>query len=351
MNGRATPPPSAETLGFRLLEIDPELGTIRVEFDARPEFVNPMGAIQGGFLAAMLDDTLGPALVATLPDGSFAPTLELKVSFVRPAGVGKLIGVGRVVSRGGTIAFLAGELLTEGGDLVATASATARIVQGDNRHELGAHPWLRYPSRCSVLAAARNGSHAHDEGGGKMTGPRTRLMRLVAAAAAVLAAGLLPMGASGAGSAAPAVEALSTLPQYVSGGDVLVEIRLHDDAASLKHLRIEANGRDVSASFRAMPDGSLHGLVDGLALGENEIVARANGQGKGTPPGRSATLRVVNHPLAGRCSRARSRSPSSARPCRTGSGPRSTPTASRRRRCATSTGRPPAPSPRSPTRP
>ena len=48
-----------------------------------------------------------------------------------------------------------------------------------------------------------------------------------------------------------------------------------------------------------MPDGSLRGLVDGLALGENEIVARANGQGKGTPPGRSATLRVVNHPISG----------------------------------------------------
>ena len=48
-----------------------------------------------------------------------------------------------------------------------------------------------------------------------------------------------------------------------------------------------------------MPDGSLRGLVDGLALGENEIVARANGNGKGDPPGRSATLRVVNHPLSG----------------------------------------------------
>ncbi len=99
------------------------------------------------------------------------------------------------------------------------------------------------------------------------------------------------MGAGGASSAAPTIEALSTLPQYVSGGDVLVEIRLHDDAASLKHLRIEANGRDVPESFQQMPDGSLRGLVDGLALGENEIVARANGGGKGTPPGRSATLR------------------------------------------------------------
>ena len=52
-----------------------------------------------------------------------------------------------------------------------------------------------------------------------------------------------------------------------------------------------ANGEDVSGSFRTMPDGSLRGLVDGLGLGPNEIVARANGQGKGTPPGRSATLR------------------------------------------------------------
>ena len=151
-----------------------------------------------------------------------------------------------------------------------------------------------------VVCSRRPGTgRSHTTEGGEMSGSRTRLVRLVAAAAAVLAAGLLPAGASSASSAAPAIEALSTLPQYVSGGDVLVEIRLHDDAASLKHLRIEANGRDVSGSFRTMPDGSLRGLVDGLALGENVIVARANGNGKGTPPGRSATLRVVNHPLSG----------------------------------------------------
>jgi hypothetical protein len=132
-----------------------------------------------------------------------------------------------------------------------------------------------------------------------MTVLRTRRARLVAAAAAILAAGLLPVGAGGASSAAPALEALSTLPQYVSGGDVLVEVRLHDDAASLKQLRIELNGEDVSASFRSMPDGTLRGLVDGLRLGENELVARSNGQGQGVPQGRAATLQLVNHPLGG----------------------------------------------------
>jgi hypothetical protein len=133
-----------------------------------------------------------------------------------------------------------------------------------------------------------------------MNAVRTRRPRRAAVAVlAVLAAALAPVGATGAGSGAPTIEALSTLPQYVSGGDVLVEIRLHDDAASAKHLRIERNGVDVSGSFHTMPDGSLRGLVDGLALGRNEIVARANGAGKGTPPGRSATLEVVNHPLSG----------------------------------------------------
>jgi uncharacterized protein (TIGR00369 family) len=128
MEGRVPPPPAATTLGFKLLEIDPERGTIRVQFEGKREFLNPMGVVQGGFLAAMLDDTLGPALVCTLPPGHFAPTIELKVNFIKPAPPGVLIGEGRLVARGGTIAFLAGELRTAAGDLVATATATARIV-------------------------------------------------------------------------------------------------------------------------------------------------------------------------------------------------------------------------------
>jgi acyl-coenzyme A thioesterase PaaI-like protein len=40
-----------------------------------------------------------------------------------------LIGTGHVVARGGSIAFLAGELATEHGELIATATATARIVK------------------------------------------------------------------------------------------------------------------------------------------------------------------------------------------------------------------------------
>jgi len=128
MEGRRAPPTAAELLGFDPIEIDESIGTIRVRFTARPEFANPIGAVQGGLLAAMLDDTLGPALQSTLEPDQFAPTLELKVNFVAPAKPGALIADGRVVARGGSIAFLAGELRTEDGTLIATATATARIV-------------------------------------------------------------------------------------------------------------------------------------------------------------------------------------------------------------------------------
>jgi uncharacterized protein (TIGR00369 family) len=128
IEGRKAAPAAATLLGFELIDIDANAGTITIRFQGKPEFTNPMGHIQGGFLAAMLDDTLGPALVAGLESNQFAPTIELKVNFVQPAHPGSLVATGRVVARRRSIAFLAGELRTEGGELVATATATARIV-------------------------------------------------------------------------------------------------------------------------------------------------------------------------------------------------------------------------------
>ncbi len=121
-------PPAARLLGRRVIDVNPDAGTITVEFDAREDFLNSAGTVQGGFLAAMLDSTLGPAVRATLAPGQFAPTLELKVSFIRPAKVGLLVGRGRVVHRGRSVAFLEGELRDADAELVASATATAAII-------------------------------------------------------------------------------------------------------------------------------------------------------------------------------------------------------------------------------
>ena len=127
VEGRAPLPAAAVTLGWELVAIDPEEGTIEVAFTAGAAFLNPAGVVQGGFLAAMLDDTMGPALVSGLEPGDFAPTTDLHVQFLRPARAGRFVGRGRVVRRGRDVAFLAGELVDQDGAVVAVATATAQI--------------------------------------------------------------------------------------------------------------------------------------------------------------------------------------------------------------------------------
>lgn len=127
VTGRAPAPPAAATLGFEFVDADPDAGWIEVAFTATDAFTNPMGEVLGGFLAAMLFDTVGPALLATLGSEEFQSTLELKTSFLRPARPGRLVGHGRIVHRDGQLAFLDATLADAAGT-VATGTATARVT-------------------------------------------------------------------------------------------------------------------------------------------------------------------------------------------------------------------------------
>lgn len=124
--GHLPQPAAAITLGINFLRADPEAGVFEAEFEGKKEFTNPVGNIQGGFLSAMLDETMGPALATRLAEGEFAPTLNLNVQFFSPAKVGRLHGVGRVEQHGGSICYLSGKLFQDG-RIVATATATAVI--------------------------------------------------------------------------------------------------------------------------------------------------------------------------------------------------------------------------------
>jgi acyl-coenzyme A thioesterase PaaI-like protein len=78
--------------------------------------------------AATLNDTVGPALLATLKPDQFQSTLQLDVSFLRPVRPGRIIGKGGVVHRDGDLAFLEASLLDGDAAVVASATATARVI-------------------------------------------------------------------------------------------------------------------------------------------------------------------------------------------------------------------------------
>jgi uncharacterized protein (TIGR00369 family) len=128
VEGREPIPRAAATLGFEFIDADVERGTIEVAFTATEAFTNPAGNVLGAFVAAMLYDTVGPALLATLQPDQFQSTLDLNVRFLRPVRPGRLIGKGRVVHRDGAIASLEASLLDAEGAVIATATATARVI-------------------------------------------------------------------------------------------------------------------------------------------------------------------------------------------------------------------------------
>jgi uncharacterized protein (TIGR00369 family) len=121
-------PPCAELLGWRLVDARPADGWVRIGFEARPEFLNPAGYIQGGLLAAMLDDTMGPAVFIHTEGALYTATIDFNVSFMAPAKPGPLFGEGQVVRLGKSIGFVEAWLLDPAGGLIARATSSVRLV-------------------------------------------------------------------------------------------------------------------------------------------------------------------------------------------------------------------------------
>ena len=117
-------PPCTETLGMQLTAVNQAAMVTRFAFEARPEFANPTGAIQGGFICPMLYEAMSTAAIIASNVTMNAPTLEMKVSFLRPLFVGKATGEARILKWGKSTCFIEGEIYNPEGELVAKASAT-----------------------------------------------------------------------------------------------------------------------------------------------------------------------------------------------------------------------------------
>ena len=120
--------PASRYLGLEILEAHKDSRTVKVAFNAGPDLCNMWGGIQGGMVAAMLDDVMSLAVGLDLEWGQISPTLELKVSMLNAARPGRIIGTGRVIKRGKSVGFIEGELADEEGKLLATGSSTATFV-------------------------------------------------------------------------------------------------------------------------------------------------------------------------------------------------------------------------------
>ncbi len=101
IRGEVPPPPVAELLGFRILDVEP--GRAVFAMDAGPQHANPMGTLHGGILCDLADAAMGIAYASTLAEGESFTTLELKINFFKPVWTARLTATARIVKRGRTI--------------------------------------------------------------------------------------------------------------------------------------------------------------------------------------------------------------------------------------------------------
>ncbi len=118
--------PTAALFGMEILDVDSAAGRVKMRFFPKPEFRNPMGNVQGGFVVAMLDDAAATAAFVKAGERIAVPTIELKASFFAPARGGvPLFAEGRCIKLGKRIAFMEADLTDEAGNLLARLTTSA----------------------------------------------------------------------------------------------------------------------------------------------------------------------------------------------------------------------------------
>lgn len=120
------PPPSTKSLDIQFEEYVPAR-SLRATVVVPKQYANAVGLLQGGFLAAMFDDLIGPLSYLTARGPT--TTLELTTHFLRPVFCGGRLRLDAMVRKPGrTAIYIAAEAHNEDDKLVATAMSTVQVL-------------------------------------------------------------------------------------------------------------------------------------------------------------------------------------------------------------------------------
>ena len=127
IDGELPGPTIAQTLGFRLVEIDE--GRAIFEGEPGPHLLNPLGTVHGGFALTLIDSAAGCALHTLLGPGIGYATLETKANMTGAirADSGTVRAEGQVVTQGKQIATAEARILSDTGKILAHGTSTLMI--------------------------------------------------------------------------------------------------------------------------------------------------------------------------------------------------------------------------------
>ena len=116
----------SEYVGARVTEADG--GRAVVVLEASNQHANRHGSVHGGAVATLVDVAMGAAVSSEF-DGEQAPvTVEMKVTYLEPAPVGRLTATAAVRRAGKRITIVETEVAGADGDVVAHGIGTFTTV-------------------------------------------------------------------------------------------------------------------------------------------------------------------------------------------------------------------------------
>ncbi len=121
-------PPFSRTTGILLASA--EKGRVVFEGTPSADFLNPLGTVHGGWIAAILDSAMACAVHSTLRAGQAYTTVEMKLNYVRPVSpdLGPVRCEASVIHAGATLATAEGRLFDARGRLIAHGTETCMIL-------------------------------------------------------------------------------------------------------------------------------------------------------------------------------------------------------------------------------
>ena len=120
-------PPSAAWMGMEVVSYRPDDMSARLSFAPPAAMRNFGGVVQGGFLAAMMDDAMGSLLFHAL-GGRYAPaTIDLATHFFLAVPLERIEVEARVVRAGKAVAFAEARLYRSDGELSAQATSSVKL--------------------------------------------------------------------------------------------------------------------------------------------------------------------------------------------------------------------------------
>ena len=122
------PPPAFDDMEGEIVKFDQEDSLLTVRFPILQKYLNPFGNMQGGMIAAAVDNAVGPLSMLMAPP-NFTRNLEMKYKKAINLGLGHITVIAKFLQRKKRFLYFEATVLDNLGDKLATAKAVNWIIE------------------------------------------------------------------------------------------------------------------------------------------------------------------------------------------------------------------------------